>query len=496
MSIISIHKDNPKIFSYRSKPLVLVCATEHYGAVMNRPFNFEKYLSDAADKKQTLTRLFLLFRELQSAVNPYSTCKPESTDYISPFERRGSGAALDGLPKYDLDKYNAEFFDRLHRFLSLASQYGIIVEVVLFSHSYSTEMWSLNPINKANNVNDVEEIKWFDYTTERHPKIFAKQLEYVRTIVKELNKYDNIIYEVCNEPGGDWSDKNNTPSNDEVDHWMSVIVSEIRGIEGSLLNKHIIAGQAAFKYKLPEEKVNRKDVHQFSEKAFRQMDYDAVNMHPLSNMWHEGKNYDLGMFMMGSLCLRQLRDYCLAVYPEKKPLNLDEDNAASRFMDVKGWTLHRKRAWTTLMCGAHYDVIDFSINKYMEAGTKESQAHIRIWIKYLSEFIHSVDLVYAKPLVNLLKKVPDCVCPSVFAVESEDYCIYLADERESNDPDAGEPIEGVLVFDLPEADYEVSFYSPVNGSYSSKNILRGDRDVSVKISKFEQDIVVRVTKIK
>ncbi len=106
MSAISIHEDNPKIFSYKSRPLVLLCATEHYGAVLNRPFDFEKYLLDAADKKQTLTRLFLLFRELQAAMNPYSTCKPESPDYICPFERTGPGTAFDGLPKYDLDKYS------------------------------------------------------------------------------------------------------------------------------------------------------------------------------------------------------------------------------------------------------------------------------------------------------------------------------------------------------------------------------------------------------
>ena len=76
---VRIHARNPKLFEFRGKPRVLLCATEHYGAVMNRPFRFECYVADAAEKGQTLTRLFLLFREFQSAVNPYSTCKPEST---------------------------------------------------------------------------------------------------------------------------------------------------------------------------------------------------------------------------------------------------------------------------------------------------------------------------------------------------------------------------------------------------------------------------------
>src|SRR5215207_5397101 len=134
---IRIHPQNPKVFEFRGAPRVLITATEHYGAVMNRPFQFEKYLADAAEKGMTLTRLFMLFRELQTAVNPYSTCKPESPDFITPFERTGPGRALDEEPKWDLDRPNPEFYDRLHRFVSLAADYGIIVEVVLLSQTYA-----------------------------------------------------------------------------------------------------------------------------------------------------------------------------------------------------------------------------------------------------------------------------------------------------------------------------------------------------------------------
>src|SRR5260221_1931413 len=115
---IRIHPENPKIFEFRGKPLVLVTATEHYGAVMNRPFRFERYLADAAEKSMTLTRLFTLFRELQTPINPYSTCKPESPDYIAPFVRSGPGHALDGELKYDLTRFNTEFLDRTNRFVS------------------------------------------------------------------------------------------------------------------------------------------------------------------------------------------------------------------------------------------------------------------------------------------------------------------------------------------------------------------------------------------
>src|SRR5580765_5287723 len=102
---ISIHPENPKYFLFRGKPLVLIAATEHYGSVVNRAFDFERYLADAADKKQTVTRTFLLFREQQSARNPSSPIKPESPDYIAPWPRVGPGKAIDGEPVYDLDKW-------------------------------------------------------------------------------------------------------------------------------------------------------------------------------------------------------------------------------------------------------------------------------------------------------------------------------------------------------------------------------------------------------
>src|SRR5678815_3498347 len=139
---LRLHPDNARYFLFRGKPLVLIAAGEHYGSVINRPFVFEEYLVDHAEKRQTLTRTFLLYRELQSAKNPWSPCKPETPDYIAPWVRVDAreGAekeALDGLGKYDLDRWNPEFFDRLHRFLRRASDLGVVVELTLFSNSYN-----------------------------------------------------------------------------------------------------------------------------------------------------------------------------------------------------------------------------------------------------------------------------------------------------------------------------------------------------------------------
>jgi hypothetical protein len=491
---LRLHPANPKLFEFRGAPRVLVCATEHYGAVMNRPFDFKKHLADAAEKKQTLTRLFTLFREMQSPQNPYSTCKPESPDYISPFRRTGSGLALDCQPKYDLDQWNPEFFERLHQFLSLASDYGIVVEVVLLSNTYAPGIWTLNPLHHENNINGLEGIAWPDYLSTRHSKLFARQCAHVRKIVEETNQYDNIIYEICNEPGG--LAEPDSPTVEEVNAWQMAIAEVIRQTEARLPNRHLIAGQEAFAYRLPDE--SRRcgpDVHQFADQSFDTLAFDVVNMHPLSNMIYRGKHLDLGQFMMARLRLRNLRQYCRDLYQERKPLNLDEDNCASQYKDINGWTIHRKRAWMTLLCGAHYDMIDFSIINYCETGTPESQRCLRTWMKHLSEFVHSLDLVQSRPLHLGPTGIPDHVIGSAFGVREEDFAIYFADARELDEPGHGDSIKLDLVIPLEAHEHEMRSYSPTSGLYSPSLHLRGEPKTPLHVPPFTHDIVIRISRV-
>ncbi|MHC4330902.1 MAG: hypothetical protein ACYSWW_22580, partial [Planctomycetota bacterium] len=40
---IQLHPDNPHYFLWRGRPTVLITSGEHYGAVLNRAFDYEKY---------------------------------------------------------------------------------------------------------------------------------------------------------------------------------------------------------------------------------------------------------------------------------------------------------------------------------------------------------------------------------------------------------------------------------------------------------------------
>jgi hypothetical protein len=259
----------------------------------------------------------------------------------------------------------------------------------------------------------------------------------------------------------------------------------IRETEAGLPKQHLIAGHEAFTYDPWSHPAGS---------SFQESVFDVVNIHPLPGIAYGGKRYDMGQFMSKQLCLRPFRDFCLDTYHERKPLNYDEDNVASQYKDEGGWTIHRKRAWTALMCGAHYDYIDFSIINYCEIGTSESQRCIRTWMMHLSEFIHSVDLVRATPLRDGLAEQPAHTCECVLGIENDDYIVYLADERELSIPDAGTPLQGSVAMALPEGAYRMATFSPVTGQYSPWMPLLGGPEVRITTPKFRHDIVIRIVK--
>jgi hypothetical protein len=479
---VSLHPDNPRYFLFRGRPLALIAATEHYGSVINRAFDFERYLADAADKHQTMTRTFLLFREQQSARNPSSPCKPESPDFVTPWPRTGPGNAIDGEPRYDLDQWNPEYFDRLHRFLSRASKAGVVVELTLFSNTYGDGVWALNPLRAENNRQGIGKLPWFEYNTLHNEALLERQLAYARKILEETSRYDNVYYEICNEPGGN-ADPHASVA--DVDAWQERIAQFVRDELAHLHRPHLVFGSQAFSY--------RPAFRQELDASFTQKTFDAVDVHPLPGMTLAGKDFMLGNFMSKQLMLRNFRDFCRASQAFAKPCVPDEDNAASMYRDPVGWTIHRKRAWTALFSQCHYDYIDFSITVGSETGTRLSNQMIRTWMKHLSDFMQTIDFVHARPVSDWIIDEPQHVVCTALALPDCGYVAYFADDREVTDPTAGRAIRGNASVRIPPGSYQARFYSPTSGiSSPAVGIRGGDTAVAIELPAFEHDTVLEV----
>ncbi len=56
--VVRLHPENPNYLFYHGKPIVLVTSGEHYGAVMNADFDYEKYLIALKNAQLNYTRIF------------------------------------------------------------------------------------------------------------------------------------------------------------------------------------------------------------------------------------------------------------------------------------------------------------------------------------------------------------------------------------------------------------------------------------------------------
>src|SRR5437016_7404634 len=200
---LTLHPDNPHYFLFRGKPTVLITSGEHYGAVLNLDFDYRKYLDALAKDGLNLTRTFSgAYVEPFGAFNIASnTLAPRPERFICPWARSQTPGYANGGNKFDLAKWDEAYFNRLKDFVARAGQRGVVVEMNLFCPMYDEAQWRLSPQNTINNVNGIGNVARTNvYTLDKNDGLLAVQEAMVRKIVTELNGFDNVYYEICNEP--------------------------------------------------------------------------------------------------------------------------------------------------------------------------------------------------------------------------------------------------------------------------------------------------------
>lgn len=133
-----------------------------------------------------------------------------------PWLRTGPGPALDGKNKFDLTKFNPDYFERLRTRVQAAGARGIYVSVMLFEgwglmHGNRRPpatgwAWRSHPFHAGNNVNGIDAARDGDgLTGEVHrlgdDAMNGIQAAYIRKVVDTVNDLDNVLYEVINEGG-------------------------------------------------------------------------------------------------------------------------------------------------------------------------------------------------------------------------------------------------------------------------------------------------------
>ncbi len=453
---IALHPENPHYFLWRGEPTMLITSGEHYGAVLNLDFDYVKYLDELHAKGMNHTRTFSgSYREIGSSFgitdNPLA---PKPNRYACPWARSDQPGYADGGNRFDLTRWDAAYFERLKDFMAQAQSHGVVVEFNLFCPMYRDELWAVCPMNAANNVNGVGRCGREEVYALKHDDLTEVQITLTRKIVRELKDFDNLYYEVCNEPyfGG------------VTMPWQHKIVDTIVEEEKGFPARHLISLNIANGQKKVEDPHPAVSIFNFHYCV----PPDTVAM-----------NYELN-----------------------KAIGENETGFRGRD-DV----LYRTEAWDFLIAGgALYNNLDYSFTpKHPDGSFRDYQSpgggspELRDQLRILRDFLYGFDFLRMRPDNSVIRRVEPEWSARALVERGKAYAIYL------HVPIAKKPsdiraildrrVRGQLTLDLPAGDFAVQWCAPTTGEVHRGDALRhGGGEVRIATPEFTADIALRIVR--
>lgn len=424
---LRLHPENPRYFEFRGKPTVLVTSGEHYGAVLNTDFDYKKYAATLEKYGFNLTRTFTgAYCEAAGAFNiEKNTLAPAAGKLICPWARSTADGYAGGGKKFDLDRWDEAYFARLKDFVAEAGRRGVVVELVLFCPFYEDSQWKISPMNAANNMNGVGKVGRNDVYALKEEPLTRAQHALVVKLVTELNAFDNLYYEICNEPyfGG------------VTRAWQDGIADLIASTEEKLPKRHLIAENVANKSKKVERPHPKVSIFNF---------HYATPPETVAMNWHL-----------------------------KLPIG---DNETGFRGD--GDFVYRSEGWEFLLAGGSlYNNLDYSFAVGHEGGTAKNKAPgggspaLHAQLKVLKNFIHSFDFLRMTPEPGVVKGgVPRKGAVHVLAQRGREYAIYVRGGEQTK-----------LVLDLPSGKYRATWLDTKSGSTAGEETFDhpgGERTVA------------------
>ncbi|MBI5834005.1 MAG: hypothetical protein HZB16_17060 [Armatimonadetes bacterium] len=442
---LSLHPQNPRVFEYQGKPTLLITSGEHYGAVLNLDFDYVPYLDELARHGLNQTRTFSgTYREVPGSFGiKGNTLAPANERYACPWARSDQPGYRLGGNKFDLTRFDDAYFGRLRDFVGQAERRGIVVEYVLFCPFYDNGLWLANPMHVSNNVNGVGAHASSEAYTMAHADLQAIQEAFVRKAVTELNGFDNVYFEIANEPyfGGITLD------------WQKRIAQVIVETEAGLPKRHLIAQNIANnwgKVDQPDPNVSIFNYHY------------AAPPRVVEQNWHLNR-----------------------------PIGFDETGFAGS--DDR---TYRREAWQFVLAGgSEFSNLDYSFTADAESGTAKVDAPgggstaYRAQLGLLKRFVEGLDLLHGQPLRGAVSGPLDRgLALYARGVPGQVYGLYLHFDH-------GCDRDTTLMLDLPAGTYRVDLVDVISGAEKrGANLTSGGGLTPLTVPPVPADLAVRVTK--
>ena len=165
-NVIGISERNPHYLQYNGKDILLITSAEHYGAAVNKKFDYVKYFDALAEYGLNYTRIYPgAYIEGSEMWQSEDTMVP-GLDLIVPWARSDVPGYIGGGNKFDLEKWDPEYFARLGDFLTQAEKRGIIVEICFYNSQYKQNV-EYSPLYKNSNIQGIGDFDYITFTDTR-----------------------------------------------------------------------------------------------------------------------------------------------------------------------------------------------------------------------------------------------------------------------------------------------------------------------------------------
>ncbi len=466
---ISLLSSNPHYYFYKNKPTVLITSAEHYGAIVNKGFNYHKYLDWLASHDLNYTRIYPGYlTEPPGKWIKGNTLAPEPDDIILPWKRSNeSGYALGGN-KFDLDQWNPEYFKRLDDFISYAEKKGIVVEICFFNAQYE-DCWPICPLYYKNNIQGTGNCPFNDAQTLKHPDLVKYESDYVARIVKEVNSFDNVILELCDEPT-----INGTPIA-EAGQWLDHMIETVVQTEKDLPKKHLVAQQIEGPLNGP-------------------CDFSADPRISVITCQYDYEAYGRQLGGLNGLKFK---------YSYNKPVELNETYYYPVWYKGDSIADSRVEAWEFIVGGGgSFNHLNGRYTDADPSGNTPDNEAICGTLKALVKFINSVDFRKMKPDTGFIEAgVPPNTFYKAMSWPGNQYILYIHGGKCTEDSSAytvyPSQYQATLTLQLTRGKFEADWIRPADGKILKTEHLDNDSGVfTVASPVFSEDIALRIVKFR